>query len=128
VAITATTIFAFHLGLQHAEPEYAETMAFATLCISELLRAYTSRSERYPLLKIGIFSNKWMNWAVGASLVMILAVIYIPFFNSIFNTLPMSWNEWEVILPLVLVPSIAAELTKWVASRAQKRQQEAKPA
>jgi P-type Ca2+ transporter type 2C len=128
VAITATTLFAFHLGLQHAEPEYAETMAFATLCISELLRAYTSRSERYPLFKIGVFSNKWMNWAVGASLVMILAVIYIPFFNSIFNTLPMGWNEWEVILPLVLIPSIAAELTKWVASRAQKRQQEANPA
>jgi len=64
-----------------------------------------------------------MNWAVGASLLMILAVIYIPFFNSIFNTLPMGWNEWAIILPLVLIPSIAAELTKWVATRLQKRQQ-----
>ena len=123
VAITATTLLAFNLGLSHSQPEFAATMAFATLSISELLRAYTSRSERYPLFKIGVFGNKWMNWAVGASLLMILAVIYIPFFNSIFNTLPMGWNEWAIILPLVLVPSIAAELTKWVASRLQKRQQ-----
>jgi Ca2+-transporting ATPase len=60
---------------------------------------------------------------VGVSLVMILAVIYLPFFNTIFDTLPIGWNEWVIILPLILVPSIAAELTKWVASRLQKRQQ-----
>jgi Ca2+-transporting ATPase len=123
IAITGTTLVAFNLGLSHSEPEFAETLAFATLSISELLRAFTSRSERYPILKIGIFGNKWMNLAVTASLVMILAVIYLPFFNSIFNTLPMGWTEWEIILPLVLIPSIAAELTKWVASRMQKRQQ-----
>ena len=62
VAITGTTLLAFNLGLSHAQPEFAETMAFATLSISELLRAYTSRSERYPLFKIGVFGNKWMNW------------------------------------------------------------------
>ncbi len=123
VAITATTLLAFNLGLSHSQPEFAATMAFATLSISELLRAYTSRSERYPLFKIGVFGNKWMNWAVGVSLVMILAVIYLPFFNTIFDTLPIGWNEWVIILPLILVPSIAAELTKWVASRLQKRQQ-----
>ncbi len=123
VAITGTTLLAFNLGLSHTQPQFATTMAFATLSISELLRAYTSRSERYPLFKIGVFGNKWMNWAVGASLLMILAVIYLPFFNSIFNTMPMGWAEWQIILPLVLVPSIAAELTKWVASRSQKRKQ-----
>jgi len=125
VAICGVTLIAFYLGLQHVEPEFAKTIAFATLSISELLRAYTSRSERYPIFKIGIFSNKWMNLAVAASLVMILAVIYTPFLNEIFNTLPMGWTEWQIILPLVLVPSIAAELTKWVATRLQKRQQQA---
>ena len=123
IAITGTTLLAFNLGLSHSEPEFAETLAFATLSISELLRAFTSRSERYPIFKIGIFGNKWMNLAVATSLVMILAVIYTPFLNEIFNTLPMGWTEWEIILPLVLIPSIAAELTKWVASRMQKRQQ-----
>jgi len=58
-------------------------MAFVTLCMSELLRAYTARSERYPLLKIGIFSNKWMNLAVLLSILLVLMVVYVPFFNDI---------------------------------------------
>jgi Ca2+-transporting ATPase len=113
IAITAVTLFAFWTGLHH-DIRYAETMAFATLSISELLRAYTSRSERYPLFKIGLFSNKWMNMAVAASLVLVLAVIYVPFLNPIFQTEALTLAEWELVLPLLLVPSIVAELTKFV--------------
>ena len=120
IAIAGTTLIAFALGLSHAEPEYAETMAFVTLSLSELLRAFTARSERYPILKIGIFSNKWMNIAVLSSVALIMMVIYVPFFNKIFNTIPMSWNEWEVILPLVIIPSLVAELTKYFVSRKKK--------
>ncbi len=120
IAIAGTTLVAFALGLSHAEPEYAETMAFITLSLSELLRAFTARSERYPILKIGVFTNKWMNIAVISSIALIMMVIYVPFFNKIFNTIPMSWNEWKVILPLVIIPSIVAELTKYYISRKKK--------
>ena len=113
IAITAVTLIAFWRGQMH-DIRYAETMAFATLSISELLRAFTSRSERYPLLKIGLFSNKWMNLAVAASLVLVLAVIYVPFLNPIFQTEALTAAEWELILPLFLIPSIVAELTKVV--------------
>jgi Ca2+-transporting ATPase len=62
IAITASTLAAFYIGLNSdMHFEYAETMAFATLSISELLRAFTARSEYYPLLKIGVFKNRWMN-------------------------------------------------------------------
>lgn len=120
VAIAGVTLFAFWRGLMHLDMPlatrlpYAETMAFLTLSASELLRAYTARSERYPLLKIGIFSNKWMNWAVLLSFVLLLAVVYIPFLNPVFQTTPLGWNEWSMILPLLLIPSVVAELTKWV--------------
>lgn len=113
IAITAVTLTAFMIGLNH-DIRYAESMAFVTLSCSELLRAFTARSERYPLVKIGLFSNKWMNWAVLASLVLVMAVVYIPFLNPIFNTEPLSLDEWTLILPLLLVPSIVAELTKYV--------------
>ena len=43
----------------------AQTVAFATLVTSELLRAFTARSEHYPIWKLGLFSNKWMVAAVG---------------------------------------------------------------
>jgi Ca2+-transporting ATPase len=126
IAITAVTLGAFSIGLyfdpEHAE--FAQTMAFVTLSISELFRAYTARSEFYPLLKIGIFTNKLMNWAVLGSLVLIFMVLYVPFLQPIFNTVPLGWAQWAEILPLVLIPSIAAEVTKAVIRKRVKRAQQ----
>jgi Ca2+-transporting ATPase len=95
----------------------AATMAFVTLSFSELLRAYTARSERYPLLKIGVFSNKNMNYAVISSLTLLLAVVYLPFLQPIFDTVPLGLDQWVLVMPLLVVPSIAAELTKWFLTR-----------
>ena len=127
LAIASVTLFAFWRGLNHAGGTYvenlplAETMAFVTLSASELFRAFTARSERYPLLKIGIFSNKWMNMAVLSSLVLMLVVVYVPFLNPIFNTTPLALVEWELILPLLLVPSVVAEITKAVINSMNKK-------
>jgi Ca2+-transporting ATPase len=124
VAITAVTLTAYLVGLRlHPEsPKLAETMAFVTLSFSELLRAYTARSERYPLLKVGVFTNRNMNLAVISSLVLLLAVVYIPFLNPVFDTVPLSWTQWEVVLPLLLVPAVVAEVTKWAVARSRKRE------
>jgi Ca2+-transporting ATPase len=121
IAITGVTLAAYFLGLklQPNQPEFAEAMAFVTLSLSELVRAYTARSEYYPLLKIGIFTNRNMNLALLFSAALIFAVIYIPFFNPIFNTVPLGWQQWEVLLPLLLVPSLAAETVKLIAQRMQ---------
>jgi P-type Ca2+ transporter type 2C len=125
IAITSVSLAAYFLGLkmhagQPTQIQFAETMAFITLSASELFRAYTARSERYPLLKIGIFKNKNMNYAVLSSMALLLAVVYIPFLNNIFNTVPLGWQQWEVMLPLLLIPSIAAEVVKWIVSAKKK--------
>jgi P-type Ca2+ transporter type 2C len=114
IAITAVTLGAFAIGrfIDPEHIEFAETMAFVTLSVSELFRAYTARSEFYPLVKIGFFKNKVMNIAVIGSMVMILLVVYVPFLQPIFDTTSLGWAQWLEILPLVLIPSIAAEVTK----------------
>lgn len=123
VFITAVTLLAYWLGLRFfpapaGQPNLvADTMAFVTLSTSELLRAFTARSERYPLLRIGVFTNRSMTWAVFSSLTLLLAVIYIPFLQPIFDTVPLQWTQWQWMLPLILVPALAAEATKWVISR-----------
>ena len=117
IAITVATLSAFLLGRSTGAPiEFAKTMAFVTLSCSELLRAFTARSEYFPLFKIGVFSNRLMNYAVVSSLVMILAVVYVPFLQSIFNTIPLGWQQWVSIAPLLVLPSVAAEVTKFVLS------------
>ena len=117
VAITSATLLAFTIGRNTGHLELGETMAFVTLSVSELLRAFTARSEYYPLHKIGIFTNRGMNWAVLASLALIAAVVYVPFLQPIFNTMAIDLNHWLMILPLILLPSIAAEVMKAITSR-----------
>jgi P-type Ca2+ transporter type 2C len=122
IAIAGVTLGAYLVGraLYPGNQLLAETIAFTTLSFSELLRAFTSRSERYPLFKIGIFSNKWMVFAVLSSLSLLLMVIYLPFLQPIFDTVPLAWEQWQFILPLLFVPSIAAETTKWAITRRNK--------
>jgi len=90
----------------------AETMAFITLSLCELFRAYTVRSERASLFSIGVFSNKWMQYAVGASIALLLVVCSVPFLQTIFNTHFMSLREWSVVLGLALIPAVSEEITK----------------
>ncbi len=119
IAITAATLGGFLIGLRLYPDSLtsAQTIAFVTLISAELLRASTSRSERYPLLRLGLFTNKYMVWATLSSVVLMLAVVYLPLFEPIFYTHELPLRDWLYILPLVLIPSIAAELAKWVASR-----------
>jgi len=116
VAIAAVTLTAYFIGLRFF-PESARTMAFATISFSELLRAFTSRSDRYPLLKVGIFTNRAMLYAVATSALLLIVVIYVPFLQPIFDTVSLGATQWAIIAPLLLVPALVAELTKAFLSR-----------
>lgn len=114
LAFTIVTLVAFGIGLHSPQLQVAETMAFVTLSLAQVFRAVSSRSENYPVLKIGLFSNKWMNLAVATSIALILLVVYVPFLNPPFYTIPLTIDQWVWIVPLALVPSIIAEIGKWI--------------
>jgi Ca2+-transporting ATPase len=103
----------------------AETMAFMTLSLCELFRAYTVRSEKVSLARIGFFSNKWMQYAVGSSIVLLLLVCTVPFLQNIFNTHFMSGPEWIAVLGLSLIPAFSEEITKSFLRRRDRRKTEA---
>ena len=90
----------------------AETMAFVTLSLCELFRAYTVRSERVSIFQLGVFSNKFMQYAVGLSIFLLLLVVNVPFLQPIFNTHFLSGREWLIVLGLATIPAISEEITK----------------
>jgi P-type Ca2+ transporter type 2C len=101
----------------------ARTVAFTTLILAELIRAYSSRSERYSIIKIGVFTNKSMVTATIVSLILLLAVIYVPMLEPIFETYALQLMDWGVIIVLCMVPLMAGEINKFILSkRAQKAQ------
>ena len=104
-----------------ADVQTAETMAFVTLALCELFRAYTVRSERTSLFKLGVFSNKYMQYAVLLSIVLTLMVVIVPFLQPIFNTHMPTAQEWVVIFVLAPLPAIAEEITKFFLRRQGKK-------
>jgi Ca2+-transporting ATPase len=110
--IAVLSVFAIGLAQYPNNMQNAQTMAFVTLCVSELFRAYTARSEHYSVFKIGFFSNRSMQWAVGSSLFLVLITVYVPFLRPFFDTVPLSFRDWMTMIPFTLAAPVAAEVVK----------------
>jgi len=104
-----------------ADVKTAETMAFVTLSLCELFRAYTVRSERASVFRLGLFSNKYMQYAVALSIVLMLLVVNVPFLQTVFNTHFLSWDKWLMVVGLALLPAIAEEFTKLYLRKSEQR-------
>ena len=106
-------LYLLHHDWRGVDIQAAETMAFVTLSLCELFRAYTVRSERASLFQIGVFSNRYMQYAVGFSIALLLIVCGVPFLQPIFNTHFLSLTEWSVVVGLSLIPALCEEITKF---------------
>jgi P-type Ca2+ transporter type 2C len=72
---------------------YAQTMAFTTLLFFSLFTVFNARSDEQSAF-IGMFANRWLWAAVLLSLSLHVAVIYVPFLQQAFATVPLSAADW----------------------------------
>ncbi len=112
----AATIFIFVRTLP-AGLEQAQTMAFAGLVVFELLNVLNFRSLRYPLIRIGLFSNRYLIPAVLFSVGALLLIVYQPILQMLTGTTALSAADWALIVLLGLPPLIVGEIYKAVTSR-----------
>src|SRR5918992_583058 len=64
---------------------YAQTMAFTTLMMFQLFNVLNARSDEQSAF-LGLFHNKWLWMALALSLVLHIAVLYVPFLQQAFST------------------------------------------
>jgi Ca2+-transporting ATPase len=94
-----------------------QTIVFTVLTFSQLMHAIVIRSESQSILTLGLFSNLYLLGAVIFTVMLQLAVIYLPFLNPIFKTAPLSGEELLVCFALPVVVFIAVEFEKIVVRR-----------
>ncbi|CAG8572940.1 15398_t:CDS:10 [Funneliformis caledonium] len=78
------------------------TMTFTCFVLFDMFNALSCRSEKKSILELGLFSNTMFNFAVLGSLIGQLCVIYIPFFQAIFQTEALTYSD---MFSLILLTS-----------------------
>lgn len=72
---------------------YAQTMAFTTLTLFQLFNVFNARSDQKSAFR-GVFANRWLWAAVGVSLLLHAAALYVPFLQRAFSTVPLGAADW----------------------------------
>lgn len=97
--------------------EYWQTIAFTVLTVSQLFHSLAVRSERQSIFTLGLLSNPYMLGAVLLTVVLQLMVIYVPAFNSVFNTQPLPLFDLGICFALSSLVLFAVEIEKWMIRR-----------
>ena len=92
-------------------------MLFTTLTLSQMAHVMAIRSERQSLFMIGLMSNKPLLAAVSLTLVLQLALVYVPFLQVFFKTNPLPLPDLALTIALSSVVFVAVEFEKWIVRR-----------
>ncbi|MED4124507.1 calcium-translocating P-type ATPase, SERCA-type [Halalkalibacterium halodurans] len=105
--IGVVTLAAFWLTLQ-ANPDdltRAQSVAFVTLVMAQLIHVFDCRSE-YSVFHRNPFENKYLVLAVLSSVLLMLIVIYYPPLQQVFHTVPLTGREWLLIIGMAAIPTV----------------------
>lgn len=90
----------------------AITALFAGIVVMQIANVFNCRSEKYSVFKIGFFSNCRIFWSVAVSFIFVCAIIYVPFFQKIFNTIGLGLREWGILFGFMIIVFFLEELRK----------------
>lgn len=91
-----------------------QTITFTTLAFAQVFQAMASRSARQSFFSKGIFSNPVGSMLAIGVVLLQLMVIYVPFFQKLFNTQPLTIQQLTVSFLCGSVVFIAIEIEKWL--------------
>ncbi|NYB52092.1 MAG: cation transporting ATPase C-terminal domain-containing protein, partial [Methanobacteriaceae archaeon] len=75
------------------------------------------QTSRTSVFKLGLFKNKWILRGIAFSIIILLAIIYLPPLQGIFGTTALGLNEWLYLLTFVPIMFLADELRKYFIRR-----------
>jgi len=104
-------IFLWLLGAH--EIEYVRTIMFTAVAIDSLLYVFAIKSFRRSIFHINPFSNKWLVGGVILGFLLQIMAVTHPFFQNIFEIVPLHMNDWLLLLAIGCVKLIAIEIAKY---------------
>jgi Ca2+-transporting ATPase len=123
--IGGLTLAAFYIGFARGDAaglgqEYASTMAFLTLALTETVHAFDVRSIRHSVFSLKK-QNKYLWAATIFSLVLTLSVVFIPPLAAIFEFAAIGWVELLICVGLAFSVMLFTEITKVIQNLIEKK-------
>ncbi len=107
--------------------EHAQTLAFTVLVAFQWFNILNARSHLRSVFQIGFFGNKFLLAGLLASVVLQVMSCHAPFMQVLFNTVPLGWTDWVIVLAVASTVVWADELRKlWLRRRLVKFQSQGK--
>jgi Ca2+-transporting ATPase len=100
-----------------ADETYFRTLVFTLLTFLQMAHVLAIRSERDSLFRIGLGSNRPLLAAVAITMVLQLALVYAPFLQGFFRTVPLTGRDLGLCLLLSSSVFWAVEAEKWIGRR-----------
>ena len=101
-------------NLQHAD---ALTMAFLTLGLIQLFHAINSKYIHQSIFSKHTLTNKWFNWAILISAI-VMAAVELPFMTKFFDVTELNGMQWLIVLGAGTCMIIIVEIVKFFQRRA----------
>ncbi len=101
---------------QGATDEAAMAYTFITLVLIQFLKAYNYRSDRRTVLDRP-FANHWLNLAILWELLLLAVIVYVPFFQRVFDTASLGIVEWLVLVAVAASVVPVLEIAKTMVRR-----------
>jgi len=86
----------FNWAQARMDIDEARTLAFCTMVTFEWFRAFNARSDERTVFKLGLFRNRLLVAAISLAILLQMAVIYVPFLQAAFRTVPLSIERWGI--------------------------------
>lgn len=107
----------FGWTLKHYDLNEARTAAFCAVVVFEWLVAFNARSDELTIFRLGLARNRPLLLALAIGILMQIAVVYLPFMNGPFATVPLHWPEWVIAAALGIGVFLVETLRKIIAPR-----------
>ena len=96
--------------------EQVMAMTFVSLVLIQFFNAYNCRSDRLSIVR-GLFANRWLNVAIAWEVLLLVVIVYVPFFQRAFGTFSFSLDDWMLMIALAFSIVPVVETVKWMARR-----------
>ncbi|XP_022745090.1 calcium-transporting ATPase 1, endoplasmic reticulum-type-like [Durio zibethinus] len=92
----------------------AMTLSLSVLVAIEMFNSLNALSEDGSLLTMPPWANPWLLLAMSVSFGLHFLILYVPFLAQVFGIVPLSFNEWLLVLAVAFPVILIDEILKFI--------------